>query len=276
MLLFVCLKYFTNDNKHYLELGNVGFTYIFLLVNISNRIQEYKIDFSKYNDLLYYDKNVKYFEKDKKETEKLNVEINEFKNEEALNCGFENKIRIYKGQDENGNNKSGITSFEFTRTIIEYYDAGNKTWDIEQILERKKYLMTKIEKMLNISREDINLKISDESESGKTGKSKWLYKNVYYDNAKLVRSLIQDYIFDNKITKYGDIPSEIRDFKMHSHELIVEENNPIIKDYSYSEVESNGIKVFVRSICKEDNTNAFLEVLKKYYDYSLEFVDTNE
>ena len=136
--------------------------------------------------------------------------------------------------------------------------------------------MTKIEKMLNISREDINLKISDESESGKTGKSKWLYKNVYYDNAKLVRSLIQDYIFDNKITKYGDIPSEIRDFKMHSHELIVEENNPIIKDYSYSEVESNGIKVFVRSICKKDNTNAFLEVLKKYYDYFLEFVDTNE
>lgn len=49
---------------------------------------------------------------------------------------------------------------------------------------------------------------------------------------------------------------------MHSHELIVEENNPIIKDYSYSEVESNGIKVFVRSICKKDNTNAFLEVLK--------------
>lgn len=202
--------------------------------------------------------------------------LQDIKNEEALNCGFENKIRIYKGQDENGNNKSGITSFEFTRTIIEYYDAGNKTWNIEQILERKKYLMTKIEKMLNISREDINLKISDESESGKTGKSKWLYKNVYYDNAKLVRSLIQDYIFDNKITKYGDIPSEIRDFKMHSHELIVEENNPIIKDYSYSEVESNGIKVFVRSICKKDNTNAFLEVLKKYYDYSLEFVDTNE
>ena len=62
---------------------------------------------------------------------------------------------------------------------------------------------------------------------------------------------------------------------MHSHELIVEENNPIIKDYSYSEVESNGIKVFVRSICKKDNINAFLEVLKKYYDYSLEFVDTN-
>ena len=79
MLLFLCLKYFTNDNKHYLELRSVGFTFIFLLANIGNKIKEYKIDFSKYNDLLYYDKNVKYFEKDKKETEKLNVEINEFK-----------------------------------------------------------------------------------------------------------------------------------------------------------------------------------------------------
>ena len=202
--------------------------------------------------------------------------LQDIKNEEALNCGFENKIRIYKGQDENGNNKSGVTSFEFTRTIIEYCDAGNKTWNIEQILERKKYLMIKIEEMLDISREDINLKISDESVGGKTGKSKWLYKNVYYDNAKLVRVLIQDYIFDNKITKYVDIPSEIRDFKMHSHELVVEESNPIIRDYSYSEVESNGIKVFIRSICKKDNTSAFLEILKKYYDYSLELVDTNE
>ena len=65
--------------------------------------------------------------------------------------------------------------------------------------------------------------------------------------------------------------------RMKIAEPILEiENNPIIKDYSYSEVESNGIKVFVRSICKKDNTNAFLEVLKKYYDYSLEFVDTNE
>ena len=81
MLLFVCLKHFTNDNKHYLELGNAGFTYIFLLANLGNKIQEYKIDFSKYNDLLYYDKNVKYFEKNKKETDKLNIEINEFRND---------------------------------------------------------------------------------------------------------------------------------------------------------------------------------------------------
>ena len=81
MLLFLCLKYFTNDNKHYLELRSVGFTFIFLLANIGNKIKEYKIDFSNYNDLLYYDKNVEFFKKDKKETEKLNIEINELKND---------------------------------------------------------------------------------------------------------------------------------------------------------------------------------------------------
>lgn len=80
ILLFVCLKYFTNDNKHYLELRSVAFTFMFLLANINIKIEEYKIDFSKYNDLLHYDKNSEYFSKFNKETDKLNIEINEFKN----------------------------------------------------------------------------------------------------------------------------------------------------------------------------------------------------
>ena len=79
LLLFLCLKYFTNDNKHYLELRNIGFTYLFLMVNINNKLKEFKINFSKYNDLLYYDKNDKYFENDKKSMEKFSFELNELK-----------------------------------------------------------------------------------------------------------------------------------------------------------------------------------------------------
>ena len=79
MLLFLCLKYFTNDNVYYLELRNVGFTYLFLMVNINSKLKEYKIDFSKYNDLLYYDKNDKYLEIDKESMEKLSFELNELK-----------------------------------------------------------------------------------------------------------------------------------------------------------------------------------------------------
>lgn len=202
--------------------------------------------------------------------------LQDIKNEEALNCGFEKKIRIYKGQDEEGKNKTGITSFEYTRAIIEYYDAGNKTWDIEQILNRKNYLISKIEEMLEISREDINLKIIEDNNSGRTGKSKWLYRNVYYDNAKLVRALIRDYIAEKNIKKYKDIPEDIRNFRMHSHELIVEENSPLIETYSYSEIEANGLKLFIRQICKKDNTNKFIELLKTYYDFTVEIVETNE
>lgn len=63
---------------------------------------------------------------------------------------------------------------------------------------------------------------------------------------------------------------------MHSHELIVEENSPLIETYSYSEIETNGLKLFVRQICKKDNTNKFIELLKTYYDFTLEIVETNE
>ena len=77
ILLFVCLKYFTNDKVHYLELSNIGFSYLFLLFNISNKIKNYNIDFSKYNDLLYFDRNVEYFERNKKNAEKIKIEINE-------------------------------------------------------------------------------------------------------------------------------------------------------------------------------------------------------
>lgn len=41
--------------------------------------------------------------------------LQDLKNEEALNTGFENKIRIYRGLDLDENNKFGITSFEYIR-----------------------------------------------------------------------------------------------------------------------------------------------------------------
>lgn len=75
MLLFYCLKYFTSDKKHYLELQNIGFTYMFMLLEVNNKIKEYNIDFSKYNDFLYYDRNVEYFEKNKKESIKIKEEL---------------------------------------------------------------------------------------------------------------------------------------------------------------------------------------------------------
>ena len=55
-------------------------------------------------------------------------------------------------------------------------------------------LISKLEKMLNISIEDVNFNFSEKEYKGKNWKSKLVYKNSYYDNAKLVRILISDYI----------------------------------------------------------------------------------
>ncbi len=78
MLLFFSLKYFTSDKTHYLELRSIVFTYLFMIIEINDKIKEYKIDFSKYNNLLYYDKNIEYFEKDKKKANKLKEDSIEF------------------------------------------------------------------------------------------------------------------------------------------------------------------------------------------------------
>lgn len=79
----------------------------------------------------------------------------DIKNKEALNDGFENKIRIYKGLDKNGNLVSGVTTFETTRKIIEEYETSHKMWDIESINNRTNYLMQLIMTLLNISEEHI-------------------------------------------------------------------------------------------------------------------------
>ena len=191
--------------------------------------------------------------------------LQDIKNEEALNCGWDNKVRIYKGLDEEGNNKSGITAFELTRKVLE-----NTEWNIQQILDRKRYLIKKIEKMLEIKKEDVNQKLPEESSNGKSGKSKWLYNGIYYDNAKLVRALIHDYIVQNNIRKYEDIPEEIRNFKMLSHELIIQGDNELIKTYSYTKVDANGMEIYIRSICKKDNTTHFLEIMNNYFSFKLE------
>lgn len=65
ILLFACLKYFTNDQEHYLYIDNIGFSYAFLFIKIESFVKQYKLNFDKYKELLYYNKNIEYFEKNK-------------------------------------------------------------------------------------------------------------------------------------------------------------------------------------------------------------------
>lgn len=84
MLLFFCLKYFTSDKEHYLDLQNVGFSYLFLLIEIGCKVEQYNIDFSKYNDFLHYDENKEYFEQNN-EKNKVNNKIIKLNEEFAEN-----------------------------------------------------------------------------------------------------------------------------------------------------------------------------------------------
>ena len=74
--------------------------------------------------------------------------LQNIKNEEALNCWFEEKKRIYLWKDNQWNNKSWVTSFEFSRKLLE-----ETTRDLDKITERKGYLMEAIEKMLRVNRD---------------------------------------------------------------------------------------------------------------------------
>ena len=183
------------------------------------------------------------------------------KNEEALNHGMNVKMNIYQGKDKN---ESGVTAFDTTKTIIDNYNKGDVDWDVSHIVDRQKYLIGLIENMLDISEDDIDKIIEEEQKANSL--HKWQYNNEYLTNKGLVLSILKDYINANNIKDYYSIPKEIRDFKMYSHELIKNENN---EEYTYTKLDCNNLSVYVRTICLKNDTNKFIDMMKKYFDFEL-------
>ena len=63
--------------------------------------------------------------------------LNYKKNISASNYGFNTKVRIYQGKDEDGKNIDGITSFVSTQRIINSDDTGPKKWDLNSIKRKR-------------------------------------------------------------------------------------------------------------------------------------------
>lgn len=183
------------------------------------------------------------------------------KNEEALNHGMNVKMNIYQGKDKN---ESGVTAFDTTKTIIDNYNKGDVDWDVSHIVGRQKYLIGLIENMLDISEDDIDKIIEEEQKANSL--HKWQYNNEYLTNKGLVLSILKDYINANNIKDYYSIPKEIRDFKMYSHELIKNENK---EEYTYTKLDCDYLSVYVRTICLKNDTNKFIDMMKKYFDFDL-------
>lgn len=75
VLLFCCLKYFTNDKEHYIYLDNMFFSFFLYSLQIASKMKNSEVNFEKYNEFLYMDKNQKYFEKNEKYNEKVQNEM---------------------------------------------------------------------------------------------------------------------------------------------------------------------------------------------------------
>jgi hypothetical protein len=75
ILLFYCLKYFTNDKKHYLYKENIVFSFLLYYFQVALKMKNKELAFEKYDDLLYKDDNEKYFKKNDKYKEKMKDDI---------------------------------------------------------------------------------------------------------------------------------------------------------------------------------------------------------
>lgn len=189
------------------------------------------------------------------------------KNEEALNFGLETKVEIYSGNDKRN---TGKNSFDTTQEIIDNYNQGDKEWDIDHINARQEYLIEEIETMLEINREHINLQ--EENEPKANLNHKWIYKNKYFTNKDLVLNIIEDYIIKVNINKFEDISNDIRNFKMHSHELI--RNEPLI-GYDYTNINVNGMNLYIRTICLTNNTVKFIDLMNKHLEVNVQKIENS-
>lgn len=181
------------------------------------------------------------------------------KNEECENYGFETKMRIYQGKNEDGSNKSGITSFETTRVIISDAEkdaqrrmiesGSNKKeyiWNVENINKRKKYLMNLIEEMLDITEEDIDY--IDDREDNKLKITEEIINEVY-EIAKL--------IYENKTDYNNGVESLSAKMNKRSAEIYIDDFIKMMKGEGYKRAISGvGAKIFIERI-REDYGGEF-------------------
>lgn len=181
------------------------------------------------------------------------------KNEEALNHGMDKKIKIYSGEDRES---TGKTAFDTTKAVVEGFIAGNKEWTINDIQSRQAYLMSLIEKLLAVSREEIKLEPIVNSEN--LGNGKWYYEGQYHTNRSLIANLIIDYVQKSRFYNIDEIPDMVKNFKMQSHEVI---RNTALEGFDYEEVEINGMRMFIRTVCTTPDTLRFLNILHQYFEF---------
>ena len=209
------------------------------------------------------------------------------KNEECENFGFETKLRIYQGKNEDGSNKSGVTSFETTRVIISdaEEDAQKRMqelgttekeyiWDVNSIKRRKQYLMSLIEEMLDITEDDIENNIIEEEIINEN--DKWKYNGLFYDNKEIIEKTLTDFIESNDYRDFDEIPEEIRMLNMQSNLIIKKALDRADNEYDYKKVKVNDFYFYLRNCEDEHDAINYINILKKYFSFDIDYVINRE
>ena len=209
------------------------------------------------------------------------------KNEECENFGFETKLRIYQGKNEDGSNKSGVTSFETTRVIISdaEEDAQRRMqelgttekeyiWDVNSIKRRKQYLMSLIEEMLDITEDDIENNIIEEEIINES--DKWKYNGLFYDNKEIIEKTLTDFIESNDYRDFDEIPKEIRMLNMQSNLIIKKALDRADNEYDYKKVKVNDFYFYLRNCEDEHDAINYINILKKYFSFDIDYVINRE
>lgn len=192
------------------------------------------------------------------------------KNEEALNFGVPTKLDIYLGDDSQ---KTGRTAFDTTNWVVDEFKTTNK-WTVESIQKRKVKLITEIEDMLDISREDIEEEASyvpTDDSNNDNGYYKWQYKNERFTNSSLVRRLLVDYINSKGFKKLEELDAEIRDYHIIPILPLLSKED-ILNGYGYRKLKGISFELYTPSQFNKKRINTFLQIFKKYYDFQNDLI----
>lgn len=192
------------------------------------------------------------------------------KNEEALNFGVPTKLEIYLGDDSK---KTGRTAFDTTNWVVDEFKNEGK-WTVESIENRRIKLITEIEDMLDISREDIEGEASyvpTDDSNNDNGYYKWQYKNEKYTNSSLVRRLLVDYINNRGFKSLEELDVEIRDYHIIPILPLLSKEN-ILNGYGYRKLNGINFDLYTPSQFNKERISIFLQVFKKYYDFEKDLI----
>ena len=82
-----------------------------------------------------------------------------------------------------------------------------------------------------------------------------------------------DYISDRGIKSFEEIPSELARFKVYSQDFIVKDPSRKKDIRSRRPIEINGMRLYMNSVYRTDDTNALIEEFTRHFDFDYGIIE---